>query len=76
MELETVKIAAEVTAENPLGYIVINKTDLTEDHALFDELAKDDSSKKAKGKKTAAATTDTNGDGTTDTTTQGGNEGA
>lgn len=71
MELETVKIAAEVTAENPLGYIVINKTDLTEDHVLFDE-----SAKKAKGKKTAAATTDTNGDDTTDTTTQGGNEGA
>ena len=72
MELETVKIAAEVTAENPLGYIVINKTDLTEDHVLLDE-----SAKKPKGKKTAATTTDTTGDGTTDTTTtQGGNEGA
>ncbi|MBA4707519.1 hypothetical protein [Aquitalea aquatica] len=72
MELETVKITADVTAENLLGYIVINKTDLTEEHELFDE-----SAKKAKGKKTAAATTDTNGDCTTDTTTtQGGNEGA
>ena len=72
MELETVKIAAEVTTENPLGYIVINKTDLTEDHVLFDE-----SAKKSKGKKTAATTTDTAGDGTTDTSaTQGGNEGA
>lgn len=72
MELETVKIAAEVTAENPLGYIVINKTDLTEDHVLFDE-----SAKKSKGKKTAAATTDATLNDTVDeTTTQGGNEGA
>ena len=72
MEPETVKIAADVTADNPLGYIIINKTDLTEDHVLFDE-----SGKKTKGKKAAATTADTAGDGTTDTSaTQGGTEGA
>lgn len=71
MELETVKIAADVTTENPLGYIVINKTDLTEDHELFDE-----SAKKTKGKKTATATNNTADGTTTTTTTQGGNEGA
>lgn len=68
MELETVKIAAEVTDENPLGYIVINKTDLTEDHVLFDEQAK-----KPKGKKTAVAADAQAG---SESATQDGNEGA
>lgn len=35
MELETVKIVSPVSSDNPHGYIVINKSDLTEDHELF-----------------------------------------
>ncbi len=37
MQPETVKIVADVSEDNPLGYIVINKDDLTEEHKLFDE---------------------------------------
>jgi len=37
MELKTVKIVSPVTDENPLGYIVINETDLSEEHERFDE---------------------------------------
>ncbi|MGA3803693.1 HeH/LEM domain-containing protein [Ralstonia nicotianae] len=37
MELKTVKIVSPVTDENPLGYIVINETDLSEDHEVFGE---------------------------------------
>jgi len=37
MELKTVKIVSPVTDENPLGYIVINETDLTKEHEVFDE---------------------------------------
>ncbi|MCK4121395.1 hypothetical protein HFK83_03295 [Ralstonia pseudosolanacearum] len=37
MELKTVKVVSPVTDENPLGYIVINETDLTEGHEIFDE---------------------------------------
>lgn len=37
MELETVKVASPVSEENPLGYIVINKSDLTDEHQVFDE---------------------------------------
>jgi len=37
MELKTVKIVSPVTDENPLGYIVINETDLSKEHELFDE---------------------------------------
>ncbi|MTD33878.1 hypothetical protein [Paludibacterium denitrificans] len=63
MELETVKITAEITDLNPLGYIIINKSDLTEDHVLFDE-----SNKKSKGKKEDSADD-------TKTDEQDGNEG-
>lgn len=37
MECPTVKVVSPVSDENPLGYIVINESDLTEDHQLFAE---------------------------------------
>lgn len=37
MQLETVKVVSPVSDDNPHGYIVINKTDLTDEHELFDE---------------------------------------
>lgn len=37
MIVETVKIAVETTDENPLGYVVINKSDQNEEHTLFEE---------------------------------------
>jgi hypothetical protein len=37
MQLETVKIVSPVSDDNPRGYIVINKSDLTEDHEIFTE---------------------------------------
>jgi hypothetical protein len=37
MELETVKVVSPVSEDNPTGYIVINKSDLTEEHELFVE---------------------------------------
>jgi hypothetical protein len=37
MQLETVKVVSEVSEDNPHGYIVINKSDLTDDHKLFVE---------------------------------------
>lgn len=40
MQLETVKIASPVSEDNPLGYIVINKDDVTEADTLFVEPAK------------------------------------
>ncbi|MBU9823189.1 hypothetical protein J1782_25185 [Rahnella sp. BCC 1045] len=52
MIIETVKVAADTTDENPLGYVVINKSDLTEEHALFEEAGK----KKTKAKGSEAST--------------------
>ena len=47
MELETVRITSPVSDENPLGYIVINKTDFKEDeHTLFVEPGEAKSKKK------------------------------
>jgi hypothetical protein len=46
---ETVRIVSPVSDDNPNGYIVINKDDLTEDHELFVE-------KPAKAVKAAKAT--------------------
>ena len=40
MQLETVKVVSEVSDDNPHGYIVINKSDLTDEHELFGEGAK------------------------------------
>lgn len=40
MECKTVRVVSPVSDENPLGYIVINESDLTEDHELFTEGAK------------------------------------
>lgn len=37
MQLETVKIVAPVSDDNKLGYIVINKDDLTDADTLFVE---------------------------------------
>ena len=37
MECPTVKVVSPVSDDNPLGYIVINESDLTEDHQLFAE---------------------------------------
>lgn len=47
MQPETVKIVADVSEDNPLGYIVINKADLTDDHKLFDEEAEVKTAKKS-----------------------------
>jgi hypothetical protein len=38
--IETVRIVAPVTPENPLGFVVINRSDLTDAHELFDKPAK------------------------------------
>ena len=35
MECPTVRVVSPVSDENPLGYIVINESDLTEDHEVF-----------------------------------------
>ena len=48
MQPETVKIVADVSEDNPLGYIVINKNDLTDEHKLFDEASEVKPPKKAK----------------------------
>lgn len=37
MIVETVKVVSAVTDNNPHGYVVINKSDLTEEHTLFGE---------------------------------------
>lgn len=37
MEIETVKVTSPASDENPLGYIIINKGDLTPEHELFVE---------------------------------------
>lgn len=37
MQCETVKVVAPVSDDNQLGYVVINKSDLTEKHELFEE---------------------------------------
>ncbi|WP_171516441.1 hypothetical protein [Cupriavidus necator] len=47
MQLETVKVVSEVSEDNPHGYIVINKSDLTDEHRLFVEGAPE---KPARGK--------------------------
>jgi hypothetical protein len=35
MECPTVKVVSPVTEQNPHGYIVINKSDLTDEHEIF-----------------------------------------
>ena len=40
MEIPTVRIVSPVTEENPLGFIIINEADKTDDQELFVE--KDD----------------------------------
>lgn len=35
---ETVKVVTEITAANPHGYVVINKSDLTDEHQIFEAL--------------------------------------
>jgi hypothetical protein len=37
MDCPTVKVVSPVSDDNPLGYIVINESDLTEDHEVFGE---------------------------------------
>ena len=34
--VETVRVAAPVTHENPHGFVVINKADLKPDHTLYE----------------------------------------
>jgi hypothetical protein len=50
MECNTVRVVSPVSDANPNGYIVINESDLTEDHELFGEDAakKSDAAKKQK----------------------------
>lgn len=49
MILETVKIVSPVSDENPLGYIVINASDLSDEHELFAE-SEGDGAEKAPAK--------------------------
>lgn len=35
MNCPTVRVVSPVSDENPRGYIVINESDLTEDHEIF-----------------------------------------
>ena len=37
MECKTVRVVSPVSEENPLGYIVINESDLTEEHVIFSD---------------------------------------
>lgn len=37
MECETIKIVAPASDDNPLGYIVINQTDLAQSDVAFDD---------------------------------------
>jgi hypothetical protein len=37
MDCPTVRVVSPVSDENPHGYIVINQSDLTDDHEVFDE---------------------------------------
>ena len=39
MIVPTVKVVSPVSAGNPHGYVVINETDLTDEHELFAEAA-------------------------------------
>ena len=41
MIVETVKIVAPVSIENPHGYVVINKGDLADHHEIFGAKKKD-----------------------------------
>ena len=47
MRCDTVKIAAPVSAENPLGYVVINADDLAEGQTLFVAAAEPKPSRRA-----------------------------
>jgi hypothetical protein len=53
----TVRVVAPVSAENPHGHIVINASDLTDEHTLFD-VAQDDAEKEAAPRKTRARKTE------------------
>lgn len=37
MDCPTVKVVSPISDENPHGYIVINESDLTDDHKIFSE---------------------------------------
>ncbi len=39
MNIETIKVVSPISDDNPLGYIVINASDRTDKHELFDETA-------------------------------------
>lgn len=39
MHCPTVRVVSPISDENPHGYIVINESDLTEDHKVFEEVA-------------------------------------
>jgi hypothetical protein len=39
MTVKTVKVVAPVSVKNPHGYIVINESDITQDHELFVEIS-------------------------------------
>jgi len=36
MYIETTRVKSPISDDNPLGFVVINTSDLTEDHELFD----------------------------------------
>jgi hypothetical protein len=39
MDCPTVRVVSPVSDDNPLGYIVINESDLTDDHEVFGEVS-------------------------------------
>lgn len=50
MECKTVKVVSDVSEGNQHGYIVINESDLTEDHELFID-GTEQAKKPSRGKK-------------------------
>lgn len=53
MQLETVRVVSPVSEDNPHGYIVINKSDLTEQHELFVDPSEDGAEKPVRRAKKA-----------------------
>ncbi|WP_376960114.1 hypothetical protein ABNQ39_20600 [Azospirillum sp. A26] len=47
---KTVRVVSPVTAENPLGYIVINATDVTDEHELYGQADPADEAPRRRGR--------------------------
>jgi len=51
MQVETVKVASPVSDDNQQGFIVINKSDMTDDHRLFEDGSEVSDATKKRGPK-------------------------